>query len=127
MSLKSLLSEYSEYPALAVNWIMFGASGRRERPSDGGALRWYSQCTPTPHPTIKTIVNTKHVEPATRWPHPHNMYYKCAASNFTLLHSVCNFLHLLTEYVLDYVEELLRMKCKQIAPQRAVRSEALAQ
>ena len=102
MSLKSLLSEYNDYPGLSVNWIMFGASGRQERPPGGGALRWYSQCTPKPNPHIKTIVNTNHVEPAQRWPHPHNMYYKYGASNLALLHPVCEFLNLRTEYMHIY-------------------------
>jgi hypothetical protein len=73
--LKSFLAEYSEYPALGVNWIMFGADGRRTRPPKPGMLRWYSQCNPVPHPHVKVIANTRWLEHiGTK--HPHNFHYK---------------------------------------------------
>ena len=75
-TIHSLLEEYKDYPALAVNWIMFGSSGRQTRPPEGGMLRWYVQCRATPEPHIKVIVNSKQVQ-TVQSPHPHNIYYKC--------------------------------------------------
>lgn len=74
-TLHGLLEDYKDYPALAVNWIMFGSSGRQTRPVEGGMLRWYMQCRTVPEPHIKVIANSKEVENVLS-PHPHNIYYK---------------------------------------------------
>lgn len=85
ITLDSLLEDYKEYPALAVNWIMFGSSNRLTRPIEGGMLRWYAECRATPEPHIKVIANTKQVQ-AVLSPHPHNIFYKndshAVAENF---------------------------------------------
>jgi hypothetical protein len=75
--LKAFLAEFEEYPAIGVNWVMFGSNGRQKRPPKPGSLRWYTQCQPEPNHHIKTIANTRWVEPITPF-HPHNFYYKYA-------------------------------------------------
>ena len=80
-TLSSLLEQYNEYPALAVNWVIFGPNGRARRPPGGGVLRWYTQCNPTPNAHIKVIANSRHVDTVIS-PHPHNVYYKCELQMF---------------------------------------------
>eukprot|EP00884_Botryococcus_braunii_P006926 jgi/Botrbrau1/16234/Bobra.0066s0020.1 len=59
--LPTLLQEYENYGALAVNWQMFGSSGLQTRPHKG-ALQSYIKCLPEQHKEnlhIKSIVNTR--------------------------------------------------------------------
>jgi hypothetical protein len=82
VSLKSFLADYTEYPAIGVNWIMFGSNGRQKRPAKPGVLRWYSQCDVRPSWHIKVITNSRRV--AHIGGHPHNFFYKYALFTCTL-------------------------------------------
>lgn len=73
-NIKTLLNEYKEHPALALNWIMFGSSNRQRRPPGGGVLRWYMQCEKKPHRNIKVIANSYYV--LSMDSHPHNFFYR---------------------------------------------------
>lgn len=75
-SLKDVLNDYKDYPGLVVSWVIFGPSGREERPETGGVLRYYTQCDPQPESFFKVVANTFYVDYAGR--HPHNVMYKCA-------------------------------------------------
>lgn len=44
----ALLSQYEAFGALALNWVIFGSNGHRQRPR-GGVLANYHQCLPLQH------------------------------------------------------------------------------
>lgn len=78
--LRELLSNYSGYGALAVNWIVMGSSGHRTRPA-GGILQHFTACVPrnaTINKHVKVIGNTKYISQFTY--HPHNVAMKSNAS-----------------------------------------------
>ena len=73
ISLKSLLDEFKHQAGLGTHWIMFGSNGHQERPVDGGMMKHYTACNPSPHTHFKIIANTFFLERTTH--HPHNMLY----------------------------------------------------
>lgn len=77
MSLKEVLNDYKDYPAVSINWVSFGSAGRASRPAEGGVLRWYTHCDPEPKDNLKTIVNSYYLLSLDG--HPHNFYYRYAS------------------------------------------------
>jgi hypothetical protein len=74
--LKQLLDGHRMSAAVAMHWVMFGSSGRKKRPAEGGVLARYTKCNAMPIKTVKVIVNTWFVLRDAG--HPHNFYYRCA-------------------------------------------------
>ncbi|KAK9807050.1 hypothetical protein WJX72_012053 [[Myrmecia] bisecta] len=59
-SLPHLLAAYEDVGGLAINWVLFGSSGHKQRPQ-GGVLESYTKCQPLSHPKhthVKLIGNT---------------------------------------------------------------------
>lgn len=66
---------YDEYGGLAINWLVFGSSGHKQRPQ-GGVLVNYRQCLPfeqEQNQHVKVIANTAHL--MTVGDDPHRVYY----------------------------------------------------
>ena len=78
-NLKSVLDDYKTFGGLSVHWIMVGPSGRLTRPQQGGFLRHYTKCMPSPTDTFKTIVNTWFISGMTL--HPHNFHFRHVSFN----------------------------------------------
>jgi hypothetical protein len=76
LDLKSFLDRYKYSPGLAVHWIFVGPSGRKKRPTAGGVLRAYDQCSPKARSIFKTIANAYFISGVSD--HPHNFWYRCA-------------------------------------------------
>jgi len=74
-SLKSILSDYEDHPALAVNWIYFGSNGHLTRPS-GGVLRNFTRRSAAPNRHVKSIVNPRRV---IKYGNSHHWYYSRGA------------------------------------------------
>jgi hypothetical protein len=75
-SLKELLNDYKLHAGLSIGWVMFGPSGRKTRPSKGGALKDYYKCYVPQQGEFKTIANSYFLKGLTI--HPHNFVYRCA-------------------------------------------------
>jgi hypothetical protein len=66
---------YDQYGGLALNWVVFGSSGHKQRPQ-GGVLVNYRQCLPMQQEQnqhVKVIANTAHL--MTVGDDPHRVYY----------------------------------------------------
>lgn len=69
---RELLSHRSTYPAIAVNWRMFGDSGLTEDDGSRSVLSRFVMCSTRLHPLVKTIVNLKRYPKPIRFSHnPH--------------------------------------------------------
>ncbi len=47
-NINGFMRQYEEYGALAVNWVLLGSSGHKQRPA-GGCLINYTKCMPRNH------------------------------------------------------------------------------
>lgn len=75
-SINDLMFDYAAYGGLAVNWVVFGSSGHKIRPS-GGVLINYQKCLPLQQAEsnqVKVIANTAHL--LTMGDDPHTVFYK---------------------------------------------------
>jgi hypothetical protein len=70
-SLASILSEFHDAPAVAINWQMFGTDGHIVRPS-GGVLETYKACAASGNQHVKIIVQP---ELTVRIVTPHDAQY----------------------------------------------------
>ena len=74
-SLKDVLREYENFPALAVNWIYFGSNGLLERPA-AGVLEGFTRRAASANRHVKSIVNPRKV---IKYGNSHHWFYTGAA------------------------------------------------
>ncbi len=55
--IKDFLEDYSRYNALALNWRLFGSSGKIYNEDENSVLRRFTRCGYSLHPWIKLILN----------------------------------------------------------------------
>lgn len=73
--INTFMQAYDKYGGLAINWVVFGSSGHKQRPV-GGVLVNYRQCLPLQQEQnqhVKVIANTAHL--MTAGDDPHRVYY----------------------------------------------------
>jgi hypothetical protein len=63
------MHQYEQYGALAVNWVLLGSSGHKQRPA-GGSLINYTKCMPRNHPECKHVKVIVHLLPLSRYSPP---------------------------------------------------------
>lgn len=85
--MKAVLDEFRMFPGLSVHWILFGPSGRADRPATGGVLRHYTRCRKSSNLNVKTIANSFFV--ANIGTHPHGVKYRCDAARVGRLAMAC--------------------------------------
>ncbi|KAF6251769.1 glycosyltransferase family 92-domain-containing protein [Scenedesmus sp. NREL 46B-D3] len=74
-NINDFMRGYDQYGGLALNWVVFGSSGHKQRPQ-GGVLVNYRQCLPLQQEQnqhVKVIANTAHL--MTIGDNPHRVYY----------------------------------------------------
>jgi hypothetical protein len=74
-NINDFMRGYDQYGGLALNWVVFGSSGHKQRPH-GGVLVNYRQCLPLQQEQnqhVKVIANTAHL--MTVGDDPHRVYY----------------------------------------------------
>jgi hypothetical protein len=74
-NINDFMRGYDRYGGLALNWVVFGSSGHKQRPH-GGVLVNYRQCLPLQQEQnqhVKVIANTAHL--MTVGDDPHRVYY----------------------------------------------------
>ena len=73
-SIGSFLKEFSQAPAVALHWYMFGSNGHRTRPATG-VIAAYTRRAPAPNHHVKVFVRP---DQAVRNRNSHSFYYRRA-------------------------------------------------
>ena len=80
--LKAFMRRHRGAAGLTLQWVMFGSSGIRERPTPGGPLRHFNKCSDQLSFEMKCFAASHHLS-ETPFIHPyfiHACCYKCAPS-----------------------------------------------
>lgn len=83
------LAEFKDSPGLSLQWVLFGSSGRDDRPEPGGPLAHYTQCTGVLSYQMKCVANMFWAAPSIMAGDTvHDCSYRYAPS--PLLHLFCS-------------------------------------